>query len=116
MNLASLRPAWWQDAACRGRPTSWWFPDASDTFTTRVALAVCARCPVRAACLADAVELEAIYRQPAGIRGGTTDKQRTAAAALALEAAQEAERLYRLRHADQTGHPGGSEADVFVQN
>jgi WhiB family redox-sensing transcriptional regulator len=46
----------WRDlAACRGKPTAWWFPDRGDTFELVLARRVCAGCPVRSECLAFAL-------------------------------------------------------------
>jgi hypothetical protein len=44
---------WKADAACRGFPTDWWFPDkhASTAPTVLAAEAICSRCPVAAECL-----------------------------------------------------------------
>jgi hypothetical protein len=56
-------------AACRGRPTAWWYPRQGDAFAGRFAKAVCRGCPVRGECLADAIAVEAdgfVF----GIRGG----------------------------------------------
>ena len=61
---------WWEQAACRGRPTAWWYPERGDVFVGEVARAVCARCPVRRECLDDALESEAGHGYQFGIRGG----------------------------------------------
>ncbi len=71
---------WHERAACRDHPDpDLWHPPGyshgheSDILT---ALAVCATCPVKTACLEDALEREApTYRW--GIWGGTTPDQRT---------------------------------------
>jgi len=65
--------AWVAAAACRGKPTSWWFPARGDVFAAQVALTICRTCPVRCECLAEAVELEDV---PYGIRGGLLPRQR----------------------------------------
>lgn len=68
----------WQDrAACRTHPATWWDTDHGDKHLTD-AIAICATCPVRNACLADAMRHEgrASARNRAGIWGGTTPEQR----------------------------------------
>lgn len=42
---------WWSQAACQGYDPEWW---ADDTDHRPEAVAICIRCPVRQACLADA--------------------------------------------------------------
>jgi WhiB family redox-sensing transcriptional regulator len=60
----SLKPAirrgdldWQTRAACRrpGAQAEWWFPEPRDTVTARNAKRICAECPVREQCLADAL-------------------------------------------------------------
>lgn len=69
---------WLADAACRGRPTDWWFPIRGDHFAARVAIVVCKSCPVRAECLAAALVEEAVVDGPrSGIRGGVTAEARS---------------------------------------
>lgn len=66
----------WRDlAACR-RSTPRWFYSA-DPVDQRYALELCGRCPVRGACLAEALEEEGSsgYRS-FGIRGGLLSGQR----------------------------------------
>lgn len=54
----------WDDAACRGdRHPDRWFPDPSEDFD--YAAAVCARCPIVAACHAYAVDTK-----QSGVWGG----------------------------------------------
>ena len=52
--FARRRPAWWAEAACRGRPDIDFFPEQGQSAAP--AKAVCAECPSRAACLDFAVE------------------------------------------------------------
>lgn len=47
------RPRWHQYAACRGKPTSWFFPEKGDSVGK--AKLVCAGCPVAAPCLEQAL-------------------------------------------------------------
>lgn len=68
--------AWVDDAACAGWPSSWWFSALrrgrpSTGGDGAKALAICTQCPVRAECLAVALE-----RSEVGIWGGTTDAER----------------------------------------
>lgn len=74
---------WHETAACRGMDTSLFFPGFAPP--SPLALAACARCPVRAECVADA--------QPGdeSIRGGMTAAQRDKARR-AAGAARTAER------------------------
>jgi hypothetical protein len=65
----------WEDlAACRGRTALFY---AEDSFSARLAVAVCARCRVRAECLADAVAVE-LVTGVYGVRGGLTPAERRA--------------------------------------
>ena len=61
---------WRQDAACRELDTAVFFPETEEEEAT--ALAVCASCPVREACL----EFALITRQDDGIWGGLTETER----------------------------------------
>jgi len=81
-----LQP-WEQRAACKDTPIEWWFGKDRDQFRldagekirnyrtreqTAQAKAVCAGCPVRAECLAWALE----QRIEFGILGGLTEHER----------------------------------------
>lgn len=48
------RPAWRQKAACRGKPTAWFFPEVGDS--TEKAKIICAGCTVAVERHAQAVE------------------------------------------------------------
>jgi hypothetical protein len=65
---------WLDDAACRGRPIAWWYPEPGAKFSTAVALNICRGCPVRGDCLDEALAAEAgtpaVYRY--GVRGAKT--------------------------------------------
>lgn len=61
---------WRQDAACRGADLSVFFPDPG--VPPIAAAAVCHACPVRAACLEEALRLKDVH----GFRGGTTGEER----------------------------------------
>lgn len=65
-------PLWLDLAACRGKPVSWWFPERGDHFTMAVARSICRSCPVRSACLAEAVTEEAVAGIAFGVRGGVS--------------------------------------------
>lgn len=73
--------SWHEQAACRGRQDIDWFPstEATNTKWYRDNLAaardVCASCPVRDACLAEALEQGCLQY---GIWAGTTARQRLA--------------------------------------
>lgn len=69
---------WAAEAACRGWPTRWWYPDWRNEqareakISTAAALHICRDlCPVRNECLEHAVR----YREP-GVWGGTTEAER----------------------------------------
>jgi WhiB family redox-sensing transcriptional regulator len=61
---------WRQDAACRDLDTAIFFPDAEQD--SAPAQAICATCPVRAACL----EFALLTRQDDGVWGGLTETER----------------------------------------
>ena len=68
---------WMIAAACLGRPDLFFAPDNSETRSERrrreaAAKSVCARCPVRNDCLADALAAEERF----GIWGGLTERER----------------------------------------
>jgi WhiB family redox-sensing transcriptional regulator len=61
----------WQDfAACRDKDTRLFFP--RDEEAAALARAICRRCPVRQACLAEALAEPALL----GVWGGTTEEHR----------------------------------------
>lgn len=70
-----MEPEPWRDqAACKGYPTHWWFPDvghAKDQATR--ARAICATCPVQEPCLD-----HSLSRMEVGIWGNTNVKERQA--------------------------------------
>ncbi len=67
---------YWQDhAACIGEPPDWFFPPHGDSAGhVNNARAVCARCPVRLACLDYALDSHEHH----GVWGGMTPRERTA--------------------------------------
>lgn len=68
--------SWYRRAACRGAPVELFFPDPdarrAEAALVAEAKAICARCPVREACLAEGMGEEH------GIWGGTTPAERRA--------------------------------------
>lgn len=66
-------PAWHADAACREYPRDWWFPQLGES--TRRAVEVCQRCPVRGECLDEALADPELDH---GIRGGLAPRKRAA--------------------------------------
>jgi WhiB family redox-sensing transcriptional regulator len=71
----AMDPGWLGRAACAGSDPELFFPlSPSDSPVVRLAVAVCARCPVRPQCL------QAALADPrtAGIWGGTTEADRAA--------------------------------------
>ena len=67
-------PAWVDDAICAQTDPELWFPSPGESNTE--AKAICADCPVRDACLADALATRP--QEDWGIRGGTSEKERSA--------------------------------------
>jgi WhiB family redox-sensing transcriptional regulator len=68
--LDQLRPDWHADAACRDTDPATFFPTKG--VNVGPARKVCARCPVRDACLAFAMSDASIK----GVWAGTTERQR----------------------------------------
>ena len=66
------RPAWHARAACRGRPSAWWFPGPKSPVRAEVR-ATCAACMVTAECASAA--------QSAGVWGGRSEVERRQMAA-----------------------------------
>jgi WhiB family redox-sensing transcriptional regulator len=64
--------AWMAAAACRGLDTALFFPIAGDMAGVRAAQAVCEGCPVRAECLAYALESPERF----GVLGGASEYAR----------------------------------------
>ncbi|WP_308187675.1 WhiB family transcriptional regulator [Streptomyces sp. DH8] len=73
---------WSADAACKGEVTEQWYPVAG--VTAAYAKAICWRCPVRAECLAHALEAPEDF----GVWGGLDEKERRALLADARRLAQ----------------------------
>jgi hypothetical protein len=71
MNKPITHP-WRDEALCRQTDPEIFFPELGQNPTA--AKRVCAVCPVRAACLADAIA----QREPHGVRGGMTPNERKA--------------------------------------
>jgi Transcription factor WhiB len=73
--VPTRRASWVAQAACRGKPTAWWFPAPSDELAVRVVVLICRRYPVRAECLEEALLVETggyVF----GVRGGGTAGER----------------------------------------
>ena len=71
--LVDSQPSWRRAALCRDEPLAIFFPGRGES--SKPGLAVCSSCPVRADCLAEAIDEELDY----GIRGGLTARARVAA-------------------------------------
>ncbi len=63
---------WIDRAACRGQDGDQWFPGPGERSTFRAAVAVCAACPVRLACL----EYAQRWRINHGVWGGLSERDR----------------------------------------
>ena len=69
---------WIEDAACRGAPVDLFYQDGKRGDSAHPeAVAMCASCPVRSECLADALKLSGSV-DLWGYRGGTTPSGRRA--------------------------------------
>ncbi|MEV8476565.1 WhiB family transcriptional regulator [Streptomyces sp. NPDC051173] len=66
-------------ALCAQVEPELFFPESGDKQTAELAREICVRCPVAAACLADALRAEEgqSHRSRFGIRGGTSPEQRS---------------------------------------
>lgn len=66
---------WRKNAACNGKPASWWFPPSiltgQDVLNTKEAIRICGACPVREQCLQAGLD-----PREQGIWGGKTVSQR----------------------------------------
>ncbi|HVB26442.1 MAG TPA: WhiB family transcriptional regulator [Mycobacteriales bacterium] len=65
-----MDPSWRTDGLCLRQDPELFFPNSAED--PAPALAVCARCPVRAPCLAAALD----SGEPDGVWGGTTPEER----------------------------------------
>jgi WhiB family redox-sensing transcriptional regulator len=79
VSAAAFFPApvdWRQRAACArpGIDPEWFFPQRGRS--ARRATRICARCPVQAPCLADALAAPAEQDEHGGIRAGTSARER----------------------------------------
>ena len=72
----SRRAPDWTGAACIGHDPEIWYPDPTDTIGTREAVTICQACPVRQACLDQAMREEETSGGRYGIRGGLTPMER----------------------------------------
>lgn len=73
------KPRWGERAVCASRAYPYdMYPEPTDHRGMAIALGACARCPVRLACLAAALDAEGDMpeRTRAGISGGTTPRER----------------------------------------
>lgn len=69
------RPRWQDQAACRGRGPTWWFPERGDSVDD--AIAICQGCPVRVECLtAQLAAAPPGAGTDQGIWGGLSGRQR----------------------------------------
>ena len=67
--------SWRDEASCLGYDPLWWFP-AEWTRARPEVFAICAGCPVRDECLADALTWPVGVDRAGGIRGGVTASAR----------------------------------------
>lgn len=65
---------WRDEAACKGKPTGWFFPSPGKGGMADLwkAKAVCSTCPVRAECL----EYALVNYERIGVWGGTSERER----------------------------------------
>jgi Transcription factor WhiB len=62
---------WRDDAACKGLPSVWWFPEVREPDGFSEAIKICKGCPVIQECL-----YYGLQREQYGIYGGTTETER----------------------------------------
>lgn len=74
--LPRRQRSWYDRAACRGMDTRGFFPDRGDHAGIAAAKVVCAGCPVRVECFAEAIGTEPPHDH--GVRGATTREERQA--------------------------------------
>ena len=69
--------AWLDDAACKGMPTDWWYPQRGDNRSPifKRAKQICAGCTVQRPCLDEVMGTEAA-RSRHGYWGGMSPNQR----------------------------------------
>lgn len=73
------RPDWQRDAACRGKPAEWWFPEGRGVHATasrRKAIAVCQTCPVIDQCEQYADSLNRTEMSLVGVWAGKSGRAR----------------------------------------
>jgi len=75
VDFLGRRPEWWHRARCRGMGTTLFFPTRGET--DRHARAICAACPVKDQCAADAMATPPINGVAlSGVWGGTSQRER----------------------------------------
>lgn len=86
-------PDWRSRAVCRGLNDDPFFPTPGDTSGANYAKSICATCPVRRACLDDALQAEGGRAKDNrfGVRGGKTTSQRYSLYVTARKTRQAAE-------------------------
>jgi WhiB family redox-sensing transcriptional regulator len=95
---------WAARAACQAHDPEHWM-DGRPGYPTAAARAVCAACPVHAACLAHALA----YDEPWGMWGGLTTRERIASRlGLPLLADDDAERPYSGANGPRKTKPSGT--------
>ncbi|QQG96191.1 WhiB family transcriptional regulator [Mycobacteroides chelonae] len=72
IDLPMWQYRWQDDAACKGYPTSWWFPETGASRECHRAKAICASCPVQIQCREDALN----HHDQHGLFGGMSLKDR----------------------------------------
>jgi len=79
-NTSRREPDWRDAALCRDVNDDTFFPSPGDTAATEYAKSICALCPVRPTCLAEALAEEGGRTKVNrfGVRGGLTHSQRYA--------------------------------------
>ena len=69
-----LERDWIDAAACRGMPTDLFYPERGESIERP--MAVCASCPVKAECRDEADQIEELWLDVKGVRGGESARQR----------------------------------------
>ena len=75
---------WYENAACRGLPTQWWFPIEANVNATenKTARNICRSCPVVDECLEYAMRYPLNHIALPGIYAGMTERERQFRASL----------------------------------
>lgn len=72
--VVTAMSTWWDQAACRGAWSLGWFPPRGER--TDDVMRICAACAVTAECVGHALGVVDGRREPLGVWGGSSERQR----------------------------------------